>query len=288
MLAYVFLCAALQAGPSPYTLPIGAPGKTTAASGRITDLKTGLAVTADDIAKAADRRLFLYVGEDHATEPDQFMHAQIIEALVRRGRRVIVGMEMYQRPIQPVLDKWSSGQIGEADFISQSQWKTQWGYEFAFYRPVFDAVQRFRLPLVALNVPRDWAHRVAQGGFAALTPDERAQLPSDMSLDNADHRKVFDALTGGHLMSPNIYSAQVLWDEAMADTALKYLDQHRPNSRTILVVLAGAGHVMYGQGINYRVARRHRGDGITVVMISSNDPVEVANGLADFVLVSPH
>ena len=42
-----------------------------AASGRLTDLKTGLAATVDDVAKAADNKRFVFLGEDHATEPDQ-------------------------------------------------------------------------------------------------------------------------------------------------------------------------------------------------------------------------
>jgi uncharacterized iron-regulated protein len=229
----------------------------------------------------------VFLGEEHATEPCQLIHAAIIEALVRRGRRVIVGLEMYQRPKQSILDQWSGGQISEADFIAQSDWKGQWGYDFAYYRPVFDTVQRFNLPLVGLNIPRDWVRTVGKSGFDGLKPEDRLQLPADMSLDNADHKRVFDSLMGGHAMSPNIYSAQVLWDEAMADTALKYLAEHRPSSRTAFVIIAGSGHVMYRQGINYRIARRKGGDGITVVMLGSNEPVTVANGLADFVLVAP-
>lgn len=290
MLPYFLIvvqAAATQAPPSPYLLPIGREGQTVVESGRLTDLLTGRAATADDVAKAADRKLFVFLGEEHATEPDQATHAAIIEALVRRGRHVIVGLEMYQRPKQSILDQWSVGEIGEADFLAKSDWRGQWGYEFAFYRPVFDAVQRYKLPLVGLNVPREWVRSVGKGGFEALGPADRAQLPTDMSLDNADHKKVFDSLMGAHAMSPNIYSAQVLWDEAMADTAIKYLAVHRPSGRTVFVIIAGSGHVMYRQGINYRIAKRKAGDGITVVMLQSNEPVTVSNGLADFVLVSP-
>ena len=121
-----------------------------------------------------------------------------------------------------------------------------------------------------------------------MKPEDRAQLPKEISLDNADHKMVFDSLMGGHAMSPNIYSAQVLWDEGMADTALKYLDTHHPNRRTVFVVIAGSGHVMYRQGINYRITKRHGGEGVTVVMIDSNEPVPVANGIGDFVIVMPN
>ncbi|MDR3689501.1 MAG: ChaN family lipoprotein [Fimbriimonas sp.] len=276
---------------SPYNLPIGRPGTSVVESGRLTELKTGKFATVDDIAKASDRHLFVFLGEEHATEPDQAMHAEIVQALIRRGRHVIVGLEMYQRPKQPVLDQWTAGSIEEGDFLTQSDWKGQWGYPFAFYRPLFDTIRRFKLPLVGLNVPRDWVRSVGRGGFEALTAEQKAQLPDPLGVENPNHRQVFNALMGGHPMSgtsgEHMYSAQVLWDEAMADSALKYLDAHRPDNRTVFVVIAGSGHVMYGQGINYRIAKRKGGEGITVVMAQSDDPLTVSNGLADFVFVTP-
>ena len=144
---------------SPYNLPIGRPGTTVVESGRLTDLRTGKFATVEDIAKAADNHLFVFLGEEHATEPDQLMHADVIQALVKRGRRVIVGLEMYQRPKQSILDQWTAGLLEESDFLGQSDWKGQWGYPFPFYRPIFDSVRRYKLPLIGLNVPRDWLER---------------------------------------------------------------------------------------------------------------------------------
>ena len=83
-------------------------------------------------------------------------------------------------------------------------------------------------------------------------------------------------------MDPNnMYAAQVLWDEAMADSALKYRAARPQPSNALFVVLAGAGHVMYKQGINWRIARRAGLDGVTVVMVDA--PGKVARGIADFV-----
>lgn len=276
---------------SPYTLPIGRAGRTTVVAGRLTDLANGQAATPDDVAKAADRHLFVLLGEEHATAPDQAMEAEVIEALVRRGRHVVVGLEMYQRPKQAVLDKFTAGGLDESAFLQESDWKGQWGFDFSFYRPVFDAIRRNRLPLVGLNVPRPWVHQVATQGFEGLPGDAKAELPSDMRLDMADHRQVFDSLMGGHQTTgtsmDRMYAAQVLWDEGMADTAIRYLAAHHPDRRTVFVIIAGSGHVMYGQGINLRLARRKAGDFLTVVMAESTAPLEVSNGLADFVYVTP-
>jgi uncharacterized iron-regulated protein len=287
MLAAVLLLA--QQEDATLTLPIGRPGRTVAVSGRLTDLRSGAAATPDDVAKAADGKRFVFLGEQHGTAPCQILEAAVIDALARRGRRVVVGLEMYTRPKQAVLDQFAT--LDEAAFLEQSEWKKQWGFEFGFYRPVFDVARKHRIPLVGLNVPRDWVRAVGRGGLGALPPEAKAELPGNMRLDVAEHRKVWDSLMGGHSMTgasmDNMYSAQVLWDEGMADTAMRYLAAHKSDRRTVFVVLAGSGHVMYGQGINRRLARRNAGDMLNVVMTESTAPVEVSNGIGDFIYVAP-
>jgi uncharacterized iron-regulated protein len=213
----------------------------------------------------------------------------VIQALAKAGRDVVVGFEMFTRPVQDKLNPWSLGWWSEEEFIRQSEWKTQWGFDYALYKPIFDVVRQNRLPMVALNVPRDWVRRVGRTGASGLTAEEQSQVPP-IDTTNAQHREVFNALMGGHPMTgpqgENIYSAQVLWDIGMADSALKYLDSRVNNSKTVFVVVAGSGHVMYRQAINYRIKQRTGEDGVTVVMTESNDPVTVSLGVGDFVYVS--
>jgi aminopeptidase N len=284
------LAAAIQAQSDPNTLKIGRGGTVHVAPGSLVDTRRGKVATLDDFLAATDRSQFVYLGESHATTALQVMEATIIRALAARGRRVIVGVEMYQRPKQDVLDEWSAQKLSEPDFLSKSEWETQWGFDYSFYRPVFDAVRELSLPLVALNVPHDWVHFVAQKGYAGLPTSAKLQLPKELFLGNKDHRTVFDSMMGGHSMGgtnmDNLYSAQVLWDEGMADTALKYLERAQSSASTVFVILAGAGHVMYEQGINYRVARRHGGSGTTLVMIQSDSPLDVSRGIGNFLLVT--
>lgn len=250
---------------------------------------TGKLASPDDVAAAADGHRFVYLGESHDRARHHEMQAAIVEALVRRGRTVIVGFEMFTRPVQVELNPWTLGWLSEDEFIERSQWKTQWGFDYGLYRPIFEAVRRNRLPMVALNVPRDWVRAVGRGGPSALTPEQSSQVPP-LYLENSDHRSVFEALMGGHPVSgtqgENIYAAQVLWDEGMADTALKYLDRFPKSASTVFVVIAGSGHVMYGQGINYRIDRRTGERGVTVMMAEGEGPTRVARGIGEFVYVS--
>jgi len=51
------------------------------------------------------------------------------------------------------------------------------------------------------------------------------------------------------------YRVQVLWDEAMAETAAEYLKSPEGQGRRLLI-LAGGNHVRYGIGIPRRLFRR--------------------------------
>ena len=288
--AIATVLAAQTPPPDPNRLPIGRKGERTVTAGQNTNLGSGNAATAADIAAAARGKRFVFLGENHATAPHQQFHADVIQALVDDGREVIVGLEMYTRPKQDWLDQWSAGKLDESTFLAQSDWKGQWGYPYEFYRPVFEAVKKNHLGLVALNVPREWVRSVGRGGYAGLTTDIKLQLPDNLGELNPPHKEIFGALMGGHPMTgpqgDNMYSAQVLWDQGMADTAIKYLERAKTSPKTVFVVIAGSGHVMYGQGINYRIARRKAGTGITVVKMQSDEPTPVAKGLADFVYVT--
>jgi uncharacterized iron-regulated protein len=288
ILAAIALASALQDQPNPLQLPLGPSGTIRAGFG-LTDLRTGKPATMDDLVKAARGKRFVYIGENHATSAHQQFHADAIRAVAESGRPVAVGLEMITRPLQDPLDEWTAGKLSEAEFLEKVDWKKQWGFDYAFYRPIFDVARAKRLPLVALNVPRDWVRSVGRGGYAALPTSARLQLPGSFDTNRKDHRRVFEALMGGHPMTgpsaDNMYAAQVLWDVSMADTALKWLERFGAKDQ-VFFVLAGSGHIMYRAGINARIQQRRGGDGVTVVLVEAAEPVEVSKGLGDFVFVS--
>ena len=284
-----FALAAQTQEPDPMLLKIGAPGEVQSVIGRIVSTESGNVVSVQEVAKAARGKRWVFLGENHATAAHQNLHAAVIEALVRDGRKVYVGLEMIQRPKQPILDQWSHGDLLRVQFMKDVDWKGQWGYPFTYYDPIFTTCRAFNVPIVGLNVPRDWVRNVGRSGFDGLEASAKQQLPAEMSLSNSYHKQVFGALMGGHPPTgprgENIYAAQVLWDEGMADTAIKYR-VNQPKDDSVFVVIAGSGHVMYRQGINYRIAKRGQGDGITLVMAQSDTVIPVAKGIGDFVFVS--
>lgn len=270
----------------PLLLDLGTPGRYLAKPGW-TRTADGRSASPDEVAASADGLRFVFVGESHDSAEHHQAQAAVIEALVARGRRVSVGFEMFTRDNQASLAGWTLGRWTEDEFVERSSWKAQWGFDFALYRPVFEAVRRHRLPMVALNVPRQWVRDVARNGPQTLEGERRAWVP-ELDLGQAGHRAVFDALMGGHPPGPaldGMYAGQVTWDTGMAQSALDAMADSA-NPRRVMVVVAGIGHTMYGQGINLRIARRTGERSLNVACIESDGPREVSRGIADFVYLA--
>lgn len=279
------LAIALQTDP--YLLDVNGRGTIKVDQGlyRTSD---GRQVGLAEVVRAAEGVRYVFVGESHDQAAHHELQALVIQTLAEAGRHVAVGFEMFTRDNQMSLAPWTLGMWERDEFIEKSNWKTQWGFDFALYEPIFEVVKNHRLPMVALNVPRDWVRQVGRQGIGALTEEQRKWVP-DPFLGNEKHKAVFTALIGGHPMTgpqaENMYAGQVTWDEGMATSAIDFMNSQF-SSKTVLVVVAGSGHMMYGQGINYRITRKTGEKTLNVMCLTSEGPREVSRGLGDFVFVS--
>lgn len=284
--AVISLIAVSFALADPLTLDIGIKGKVMAPMG-LSDTRSGQPVKASDVAVAARNVRFVFVGESHNNPDHHKAQADVIQVLVDDGRDVSVGFEMFTRDNQENINGWSMGWWTDEEFIAKSDWKKQWGFSYALYKPIFDTIKKNGLPMAALNVPRDWVRQVGKTGPSAITEDKKAWVP-ELYLGNKDHRAIFDSLMGGHPMPgiDNVYAAQVTWDTGMAQSALDFMADTK-SKKAVMVVCAGVGHVMYGQGINWRLRRKTGENVINVSCVDSEKPIEVSRGIGDFVFVAP-
>ena len=271
---------------NPYTLGLGQATKHIALSPGVWDMKKGSKTSVEAIAQAAKGYRYVLVGESHDQLAHHEFQAQVIEALVKSGRDVVVGMEMFTRDNQRNVIPWSSGRWDKETFIRESNWKTQWGFDYDLYSPIFKVVKGFKLPLYALNVPRDWVREVGREGPSKIDASRKPWVP-ELYLQNENHREIFTSLMGGHPMTgpqgENIYAAQVTWDTGMAKSAIDAMED-KLSDNWVMVIVAGIGHVMYGECINYRIKRMGGGESLDVVCIDkSNSANLVSTKIADFV-----
>lgn len=209
----------------------------------------------------------IYLGETHDRPEDRQAQLDILEALYRDNPKMAIGLEMFQRPFQGVVDDYLAGKITEAELVERSEYDRRWGFPWESYAPLLRFAKERQLPVLALNVPSEVTRKVAREGLESLTPEERQHIPpfAEIRTDNAEYRQLLQEVyethvSGGHGNSTGFdrfLTAQVLWDETMAESIAQFRQAH-PDTRIVAIV--GRGHVVYGYGIPSRVDRR-LGDG---------------------------
>lgn len=252
---------ALQADDRALNLPIGDPSRRDREAAvvldGITDASRGDTLTPPELAARLDAVKLLFVGESHTDIEFHDVQLRVIRELQKRGRKVLVGLEMYPVPEQPWLDRWGTDKaLTEEGFLTESHWYKNWGYHWNYYRDIFLFARANGIPMFGVNLPRTAVQTIRMKGFDALPAEERALLPQRIDLENAEHQRLFKAFFGpedslhGNMPEPMfqaMYRAQCAWDAAMAWNAVQALRKHG-GEKAIMVVLIGSGHVAYGLG----------------------------------------
>ncbi len=237
------------------------------------------------------------LGEHHPNPHDHWVQLMVIEhlaAAARDGQRALgVGFEMFARPLQGVLDDFGAGKIDEAALLARTGWSERWGYDFALYRPLLQVAVAGHHALLALNAPRELAHKVGESGLGALSASEKQALP-DLVLDDDEHRAWFKTATSGHQEPAgesfeNFYAAQVVWDETMADSAARWLAAGAAGApRRQIAIVAGVGHC-FEAAIPRRLRRRGVGKALSLQTVIDDGGSAVADVLVapenDYVIV---
>ena len=195
-----------------------------------------------------------------------------------------VGMEMFQRPYQEVLNDYIAGHIDELTFLQNTEYYTRWRYDYNLYKPIVDYLKLQKIPLIALNIAGDITQTVAREGMHSLSNEKKKQLPASMNFADEQYRTDLNDVYMVHNEQEELqnfnyfFQAQTLWDESMAETAHQFLSNHPEH---ILVILAGNGHLRYKYGIPDRLYRRNHEP--FKVIVQDED---IENNIADYVLLT--
>lgn len=256
--------APVTPAPAPVgTLVVRVPTLWTGAAA-IVESPSGALVTENDLAAAIAGAGLVAVGEKHDSADHHRVQAEVLASLAARVPATAVGLEMVSYEDQPTLDAFASGAMSEAAFAAW--WKTNWGFDYALYKPVFDEARRRNLPLYGLNAPAALVKAVSKNGLAALSPADRARLPFVIaeSSDARYKQFVLDSVAGHGPLTPDQLAhrleAMAVWNETMGEQAARRVAEGRT-----LFLVAGEGHVLYRAGVPE--SARRRGVAKTVVVL---------------------
>lgn len=226
--------------------------------GDILHLPTGVYVDQQAMYDQAGRVQIVYVGETHDNPASHRLQLDILRALAKNNPgKVSLAMEMFTPEQQPVLDRWSAGELEEKAFLKEVGWFKNWRMNFALYRDLLTFCKDNEIPVLALNANKELQKKVGQVPFEELSAEEQAQLP-EIDMHDPYQRAMVEAVFSDHKMGANLLDGfqrvQTLWDETMSQNVAAYLRTVDKDHQ--VVVVAGGNHVRYGYGIPRRVFRR--------------------------------
>ncbi|MHB8668762.1 MAG: ChaN family lipoprotein [Burkholderiales bacterium] len=220
----------------------------------------GRVATPQILARAAAAQVVL-LGESHDDADHHRWELQTVAALAALHPKFVLGFEMFPRRVQPVLDRWIAGELSEAQFLKASDWSQVWGYDAAYYLPLFQFARLNRIPMVALNVEQSFTRAVSLKGLEAVPPDQREGVSDPAAPRAAYVTRLFEAYSQHteKKTSPPARSdpefgrfvqAQLVWDRAMAQ-ALAAAATRNPDA--LVVGVMGSRHVAHGDGVPYQL-----------------------------------
>jgi uncharacterized iron-regulated protein len=141
------------------------------------DLKTGRSIDKGElIGDLVAKTAVVLLGESHADVDHHHWQLHTLAALHGRGGNIVIGFEAFPRRLQTVLNDWVEGKLTDQVFLKASEWQQVWGYDAAFYMPLFQFARLNSIPMIALNVERSLVARVGREGWEAVPPSEREGL----------------------------------------------------------------------------------------------------------------
>lgn len=217
----------------------------------------------------------LLLGEQHDNAEHHRWQLHTLAALHAQQPNLLLGLEMFPRSVQPVLDRWVAGELSETEFLRAVNWEQVWGFDAGLYLPLFHFARLQQLPMVALNVDAELISAVAQRGWEAIPSAQREGL-SDPAPAAVAYQEILaevyrtklslygdaaEDLTSvapaealaGLVDEPEFQyfvQAQLTWDRAMAQALVEAQQTYQGS---LAVGIMGLGHVRYGHGVPHQL-----------------------------------
>lgn len=202
------------------------------------------------------RQQAVLLGESHDSAEDHRWQLHTLAQLQARQPKLAIGLEMFPRRLQGVLDEWVAGKLAEREFLRRAEWDQVWGYAARDYLPLFHFARMHRIPMLALNVERELAEAVGKQGWDGV-PENRREGVGRPAAPTSAYLKELRAVFAHHperdkdaKAFDRFVEAQTLWDRAMAEGVAAQL-KRQPDG--LVVAILGAGHVRHGHGLKHQL-----------------------------------
>ncbi len=165
-----------------------------------------------DLAKAD----VVFIGEVHNDPIAHWIEMKVLKTMQSQAS-LVLGLEMFERDVQEMLDKYLEEEINEDVFKAECRPWTNYDTD---YKPFIEYSKVNKIPVVATNIPRVYANLVYKEGFEVLeglVDEEKsyiAPIPIDYDPNLKSYKAMLDMVEGHG--GENFPKAQAIKDATMA------------------------------------------------------------------------
>lgn len=235
-----------------------------------------------DALHTADYALF---GEVHDDPVHHRLQRELLDSMIRKGRRPTVVFEMFNRKDEGLIATATRSEPRDADRVADAvDWQASGWPDWQMYRPIVQTALSAGLPIAAGNYARPRLRQLAFGeGWTALGKRTLQQYGLLQPLPAAHEQQLQSTLRmahGGHRMSQRMVAgmlkAQRLRDASMADAMIAR------NQGDGAVLIAGREHARLDYGVPYYLRYREPGSKIvSIAFVDGSQIADVEQGVID-------
>lgn len=237
------------------------------------------------LAGALAGRRNALLGEVHDNGVQHALRAAALRQRVEAGARPAIAFEQFDTDRQADIDRVRKEKPGDADALIAAAGGGSW--QWPMYRPFVQLALDHDLPIIAANLSRGAAMKIAMGDWSAVFDADTqaalglARLPEPFF---AAHER---AVAEGHCnllpaaSLPPMARAQIARDITLARAIRPYLARG-------VVLLTGNGHVRNDIGVPFWLTADERRDVVTVGLLEAGkDRGDDGSRHFDFVIETP-
>ena len=214
----------------------------------------------DALADAMQGQGVVLLGEVHDNAAQHALRAAALRLLVERGARPALAFEQFDREQQAAIDRARAERPGDLDYLIAAA-KGAKGWQWEYYKPFLALALAYDLPIVAANLSRADAMKVATAQAPALDVP-----PSIMRAQE-------EAIAKGHCdllpveALPGMARAQIDRDRTLASAIAPYTGRG-------VVLLTGNEHARKDIGVPHWIAGTSKSIALVEDDADSDEPLD--------------
>jgi uncharacterized iron-regulated protein len=271
---------------------------------------SGTTISFDKMVELAAEADVLFFGEEHNDSVAHYLEFEIAKAMHKKhGDQFAVGMEMFERDVQDVMNEYLMGSIREKHFNKDARlWSN-----YPDYKPIVEYAKENKVPVICSNAASRYTNLAGRKGQKALMelPAESKKNFAPLPYDTASgpyYDKLMGLMNHTPVTTPtipdttqkvappisnpmgsfNLIMGQSLWDATMAWSVNEYL---KKNKKDKVLHINGSFHSNEGFGIVTQLKKYRPKTKIQIISCTSDENFPKVNwedykSMGDFIIIT--